>query len=566
MLKGTLILAGAAFVARFLGVVQRIPLQRMLGDEGAGTYGLAYNVYFWLLVLATAGFPSAIAKLVSEKYALGRPDEAEAIHRAATRFSIYAGVVAAAFFFFAAPAIAAISKDANATLAIRALAPALLLFPWIAVERGYFHGRQRMGANGLSQVWEQILRVVTSIVLAYVLLQAGFGIAWASAGASFGGVMGAVAAAAVMLYYGVKLRREERPSGARATASAGETGGSASVVSSEAALPDGGAAAAAGGLGGIEVSSFRSILRAIWKLSVPISVTALAVPTMYFIDSMATKPLLIGQLGDTGAQEVLGQLTTRAQSLAGLPVIFAIALSQSILPIISAAFAKGDTPEVGRQTGTALRMTLLSGVPVIVVLATVAFPLNTLIFGNANGTWIIVGMVCSVLFQVLMMTSGSILLGLGRPELPMKHIAVGVATKFALTFALAPFLGVYGIVAGTAGCFAVTTALNVRSLRRLVDFSVMGRRAAPFAATALLQTAIGAAVAWTVYTYLHPFGGGFGDALLQTAIASTVVMAAYPVLLLRTRAFTAADAEGLPPRVRRLWDRAAPALKRLRLL
>jgi len=560
LLKGTLILAGAALVARVLGVVQRIPLQRLLDDAGMSTYVTSYNVYMWLLVLATAGFPSAIAKLVSEKYAVGRPEEGEAIRRAANRYALAAGVGAAALVYLLAPALAAVNEDPNATIAIRALAPALILFPWIAVERGYFHGRQRMGANGLSQIWEQMLRVVTSVVLAYVLLELGYGIVWAAAGASFGGVLGAVAAAAVMFYYGAKLRRET--AGERAFAAAG--GGDAVAVSA-AAVPEAGLTADPA-RATADVSSFRSIFRAILKLSIPVSVTALAVPTIYLIDSLATKPLLIGAYGDELAQVMQGWLTGRAQSLAGIPVIFAIALSQSILPIISAAFIKRDTPEVERQTSLALRMTLLSGAPAVVVLATAAFPLNTFIFEDALGSWVIVAMVCSVLFQVVMMTSGSILLGLGRPELPMKHIAVGVATKLAATFALAPLFGIYGIAAATGLCFAVTMALNLRSLRRLVRYETFGRRAAPFALTVALQAAVGAAVGWAAYTYVHPFGDAFWDAFLQTALAAGVTAALYPALLLRTGAFTAEDAASLPPKARKLWDRAEPALRRLRVV
>ncbi|TLS53363.1 polysaccharide biosynthesis protein [Paenibacillus antri] len=560
LLRGTLILAGAALVARVLGVVQRIPLQRLLDDAGMSTYVTSYNVYMWLLVLATAGFPSAIAKLVSEKYALGRPEEGEAIRRAANRYALVAGVGAAALVFALAPALAAVNKDPNATLAIRALAPALILFPWIAVERGYFQGRQRMGANGLSQIWEQILRVVTSIVLAYFLLELGYGIVWASAGASFGGVLGAVAAAAVMLYYGAKLRREPAP--ARAAA-AGD--GGAVVAVSAPGVPEAGLTADSA-VASADASSFRSIFRAILKLSIPVSITALAVPTIYLIDSLATKPLLIAEYGDALAQEMQGWLTSRAQSLAGIPVIFAIALSQSIMPIISAAFVRRDTPEVERQTSLALRMTYLSGVPAVVVMATSAFPLNTFLFKDAEGSWVIVAMVCSVLFQVLMMISGSILLGIGRPELPMKHIAVGIVVKLALSLALAPLIGIYGVVAGTALCFAVTMALNLRSLRKLIRYEAFGRRAAPFAATVALQASIGAAVGWAVYTYVHPFGVTFWDAMLQTLLAAGTTAALYPVLLLRTGAFVAADAEGLPPKARKLWDRAAPALRKLRLV
>ena len=556
-------MAGAALVARVLGVVQRIPLQRLLDDAGMATYVTSYNVYMWLLVLATAGFPSAIAKLVSEKYALGRPEEGEAIRRAALRYSLVAGIGAAALVYALAPALAALNDDANATLAIRALAPALLLFPWIAVERGYFHGRQRMGANGLSQVWEQILRVVTSIAFAYALLELGYGLAWAAAGASFGGVLGAVAAAVVMLVYGAKLRREEAAP-ARALAAGGGDGAVVAVPVTGTLTPEGGVEANAAVTA--DVSSFRAIFRAILKLSIPVSITALAVPTVYLIDSLVTKPMLTPAFGADLAQEMQGWLTGRAQALAGIPVIFAIALSQSILPIISSAFIRGEREEVERQTGLALRMTLLSGVPVACVLAVSSFSLNTLIFEDAEGSWVIAAMVATVLFQVVMMTSGSILLGLGKPALPMRHIALGVALKLVLSLALAPFFGIYGIVAGTAACFALTMALNLRALRRLVAYSVFGGRAVPFAVTAAAQATVGAAVGWASYAYVHPFGVTFWDAFVQTLLTAGAAAALYPALLLRTGAFRAEDAAALPPKARRLWERAAPTLRKLRLV
>jgi stage V sporulation protein B len=527
------------------------------------SYSTAYNVYFWLLVLATAGFPSAIAKLISEKYALGRREEAEAIRRTAVRFSVVAGVASAVLVYWLAPMISAMNGDPDAALAIQALAPALLLFPWIAVERGYFHGRQRMGANGLSQIWEQIFRVLSSVLLAYILLSWGFGIVWAVAGASFGGVVGAVAAAAVMGYYSVKLRREDA-AGAKRLAAAG-SGDAVSAVSIDAASPDGGTLPASA-RESMDVGSTRSIFRTILKLSIPVSITALAVPTVNLIDSLITIPLLQSQVGWVEAKFQQGLLQGKGQSLAGIPVIFAIALSQSILPIISAAFAKKEQQVVERQTSQVLRITLLSGVPAIVVIAAVVFPLNTFIFGDSAGSWIIVAMISSVFFQILMMTSGSILLGMSRPDLPLKHIAFGVAVKLILSFALAPFIGIYGIVAATAACFALTMALNLRALRRMVTYTVLGKRAAPFAATVLLQAAIGSAAAWAAYTYVHPFGVSFWDAFLQTAIASLVATVVYPVLLLRTRAFTAADAAALPSAIRKLWNRAEPMLRKVRLV
>ena len=75
LVKGTLILTVAALIARFLGVFQRIPLVHLLHEKGMGSYSIAFNLYSILLVVATAGIPSALSKMVSEKYAIVRPQK-----------------------------------------------------------------------------------------------------------------------------------------------------------------------------------------------------------------------------------------------------------------------------------------------------------------------------------------------------------------------------------------------------------------------------------------------------------------------------------------------------------
>ena len=70
-IKGTLILGAAGVIIKLLGAVFRIPLGSLIGSEGMGYYQTAYPVYALFLTLATAGFPTAIAKLVSEQVALG---------------------------------------------------------------------------------------------------------------------------------------------------------------------------------------------------------------------------------------------------------------------------------------------------------------------------------------------------------------------------------------------------------------------------------------------------------------------------------------------------------------
>ncbi|MFD1904259.1 oligosaccharide flippase family protein [Paenibacillus rhizoplanae] len=146
--KGTLILAAAALVARVLGLAQRVPLEHLFNTTGNASFTIANNVYLLLLPLATAGIPSTLSKMVSERYALNRPHEAQQVYRAALIFAAIVGVLMSVALYIAAPYYAEYSKVPESTLAIRAIAPALLLFPAIAMMRGYFQGRNNMMAGG----------------------------------------------------------------------------------------------------------------------------------------------------------------------------------------------------------------------------------------------------------------------------------------------------------------------------------------------------------------------------------------------------------------------------------
>ena len=106
LIKGTIILAAAALVARFLGIFQRIPLDNLMATQSGVYFNDANNIYLMLLIVATGGIPSAISKMISQRYALGRPDEAQRIYRAALWFGTVTGILVSILLFVFAPYIA----------------------------------------------------------------------------------------------------------------------------------------------------------------------------------------------------------------------------------------------------------------------------------------------------------------------------------------------------------------------------------------------------------------------------------------------------------------------------
>lgn len=459
-IKGTIILAAAALVARVLGLVQRVPLEHLLGDVGDASFGIANSVYLMLLTVATAGIPSTLSKMVSERYALDKPGEAKRIYQAALIFSGFAGIIMTLLLWSLAPYYAThIAQVPESAQAIRALAPALLLFPTIAMMRGYFQGRNNMTAGGISQIVEQFARVGTAILLAYILLKSGYGDSEVAAGATFGGVLGSIGAFAVMLYYTRKQIKKDREIGLHQ-------------------LP------------GAPIPLSR-IYRDIFVLSIPIVLSSLAVTAVNFIDSSIIKPLISSQVGSDTATVLLGILTNRAQPVAGIPPILAIALSTSLIPIISAAYARKDENHLRNQVTLAMRIAIMTGMPMVIALSVASYSINGLLFSSLDGSGIIALLTFGTIFQITMMTSNSILLGMGKPKITMVTVFLGIIVKLVFSFILAKWFGIYGIIVSTGLAFFVITVLNIQVLKKLVTFSILGKRWVGFLLTVIFSSAIG---------------------------------------------------------------------------
>ncbi|WP_261305017.1 putative polysaccharide biosynthesis protein [Paenibacillus andongensis] len=436
LITGTIILTFAAFIARFLGIVQRVPLKHLLGDTGLGTYSIAYNLYFILFTIATAGLPSAVSKIVSGKIENGKFAEANRFFQAAIWFSLISGFIMMIFLFYWAPTQASLSRDDNAVGAIRAIAPSLLILPCVAIIRGYFQGQHMMLPNGLSQVIEQVIRVTSAILLAYWFIRIGWGQAWGVVGASLGGVLGTLGALVVMVYFLKRIRKNF-------TIDVEEQKNAKSI-------------------------RFRELYKDLIQISFPIVIFSITVPTINYIDTTIVKPLIHGSIGDLEAQVILGYLGGRAQSIAGLPIILAISISQSIIPIISSHFAKKNLVEVRVQAERALQLSILMGLPVVLVIITQINLLNILIFGDTGGSNIIIILTATSIFQVFMQTSGAVLMGIGSMRPLVTQVIIGISVKLLLSYTMSPIFGIYAILFATTFTFIIMSILNYQSLKRQV--------------------------------------------------------------------------------------------------
>ncbi|NEZ44014.1 putative polysaccharide biosynthesis protein [Paenibacillus alvei] len=520
-IKGTLIIAAATLVARVLGLFQRVPLQHMLGSVGNASFAASQTVYLMILAIATAGIPSTLSKMVSERYELNKVREAERVYYAALLFGLISGVITTLLLIAFAGVYADMIQLPEAALAIRALAPALLLFPVIAMMRGYTQGRNMMQASGVSQIVEQILRVFTAIGLAYVLMSTGQTQDWIAAGASFGGVLGSIGAFVIMLYYLRKLRQADREAGVRARRR------------------------------GAKKVPLSDIFRSIFAMSVPIVLSSLAVPAVNFIDTSITIPLLSPEVGVNEAKHLYGILGQQAQSIAGIPPILAIALSTSLIPVISAAFAKRDMVYLKRQTTLAMRISVLSGMPIVLALSVAAYSVNGFLFSTLDGAGIIAALTLSTIFQITMMTSSSILIGLGKPYIAMISVTLGIIIKLIASFSLVHFFGIYGIIGGTALSFLLITWLNLRVMKKVVPFSVLGNSWIGFLLTIVLSGGVGYACEWLGEQLVSILPAKLAF-MFTAGIVAVVVVALFVIGLVAFRVIRHDELSGYPRAVQKV--------------
>ena len=223
------ILAVASIISRIIGLIYRIPMQRILGDIGIGYYSTAFEIYNVMLIISSYSLPLAVSKMVSAQMAKKRRTATYQILKCALLFATISGTTVALILFFGGNFFATtLLNTPYSIFALRVLAPGLLVVAVLGVIRGFFQGLGTMMPSAVSQIIEQIVNAIVSVWAAYVLYRTGtrigavlgdkehYAAAYGAAGGTLGTVLGSVAALLFCsiylchLYEGVQEADEKR--------------------------------------------------------------------------------------------------------------------------------------------------------------------------------------------------------------------------------------------------------------------------------------------------------------------------------------------------------------------
>ena len=202
LLQGS-ILAAAGILVRLIGLLYKIPMTRILGDEGIGYYNTAYEIYNIGLILSSYSLPLAVSKLIAGKEQEGRRGDAKKVFHCGIFVGVVTGGLMSLFLIVCSDRIAAeIFNSPGSALPLRVMAPTILVFAVMGVFRGFFQGRGNMVPTSVSQVAEQLVHAGVSIWASWDFMNRFAGTenpsSYGAAGGTLGTLAGALAAFAIL--------------------------------------------------------------------------------------------------------------------------------------------------------------------------------------------------------------------------------------------------------------------------------------------------------------------------------------------------------------------------------
>lgn len=514
-IKGAAILGMAGGIVKILGAIYRLPLSNIIKSEGMGYYQTAYPLYTLLLTISTAGFPVAIAKLVSEKRAMGDYNAAHRVFKVALMGLILGGIITSSFVLLFSQEIVEKLGNPNAYYALIALVPALLFVPIMASFRGFFQGHQSMAPTALSQVVEQLFRVISGLALTYYLLDRG--VAIAAGGASFGGSVGAMAGTLTMIMIYIYKRKEIRSEMYT------------SIVTEE--------------------YKVNSIIKDLLVIAVPITIGSAIMPIMDTIDVAIVLNRLQGiGYSEAEANGLYGNLKGMAQTLINFPQVFSMAIAMSLVPAIAHSNAKKKKKEMGETISSGIRMTLLIGLPAGIGLYVLAGPIIALLYySNSPETIVSVGSLLKtlsigVIFLTLIQALSSILQGLGKPMIPAINLFIGAGVKVALSYILTavPSINIQGAAISTVIAFMIAALLDLIFVIKYSGIAISIKDVFMRPLLSALGMGLAAFLSYELLAVL------LNQSKLATIAAVLIGALVYGILLILTGTITSKDLEFMP--------------------
>ncbi len=473
--SGVLILTVSNLIIKVIGLLFKIPMNHIVGDEGMGYYNSAYTFYTYLYMVSTAGLPTAISIMVSDSRAKCQFKQVKNIYKVAMALFVAIGILGTCIMVFGADAMSSAIGAENTKYSMLAIAPTLFLICISSALRGYFQGYQQMVPTAISQLIEAVCKLGMGIAFAFYAINNGYPIYIVAAYAALGLTIGV--GLGMMFLVFAKLLFKEQNYDAEYLIGRQED---------ESTLPR------------------KTLLKKLFMIALPITVSASVMSLTNLIDTAIVQRLLqMTGLTQVAATELYGNYTSLAVPMFNLPPVLIYPISYSIVPLISAARQKGDTQRCKLVMESSMRVAMLIGIPCGLGMAVLAKPILSLFYKASSvelAAPLLTLLAPSTAFICILSVTNAILQSNGFERKPLISMLIGALVKIVTNFFLIQHIGMKGTPVSTFLCYLTVTLLNLYFINKYVG--VMPKLSGLFGKP-LFASILCAVTAYFSYTFLY---------------------------------------------------------------
>lgn len=447
MLRGTVWLTASNFISRLLGAAYIIPWYIWMGKHGAeanGLFTMGYNIYAWFLLISTAGVPVAVAKQVAKYNTKGQEEHSFAMIRGFLKFMSLLGLVFAIIMYLLSPVFANLSGGGKDLIPVmQSLSWAVLIFPSMSVIRGFFQGHNNLKPYAISQIAEQVIRVIWMLLTAYFIMKVGSGdYVEAVTQSTFAAFIGMGASLLVLVYYlwktGLLQHIIHRPE-------------SDSQIDTKALLWD----------------TIRE--------AIPFIVTGSAIQLFQIIDQM-TYSNVMSWFTNFTRSELLVQFSYFSANPNKITMIL-IAVATSIggvgIPLLTENYVKGDFRAAGKLVQDNLTMLVAFLLPATIGAVAIAEPLYTVFYGKPDS--LALGLFILAMLQTIILGLYTVLSpmiqALFQNRKAILYFGYGVLVKLIFQVPFIYLFKAYGPLLSTTIGLMIPIVLMYKEIHQVTHFN-----------------------------------------------------------------------------------------------
>jgi stage V sporulation protein B len=516
------ILAAAGLLSRVIGLLYAVPLYQIIGEEGNGYYGTAYDIYFMILLISTYSIPTAVSKVISQRLALEEYKNARKLFICSLIYVVVVGAFMAVLTFALAPVLVI----DQSVLALRVMAPTIFFSGLLSVFRGYMQAQNTMVPTAISQIIEQIMNAVVSVAAAYIFtlpyrdaMNEGAG-ELATLGASHGAAGSALGTGAGVLagliFILINYARRHREFKAKVDADINP-----------------------------HEESYRDLFKIIFMMVTPVILATFIYNVSTTIDMKIYWWIVdVKGIGTSAASKTYGIYSRQFLVLINLPIAISSAVSAALIPGISGAYSRNDMDGVRSRLNQAIRTTMMVVIPAAFGMAALANPIMQLLFSGTDkrAGYALAGGCVSVIFYALSTITNGVLQGMGRVEAPVKNAALALVVHVVFVLVMLYFTpGTLSVLVAGSVVYSLCMCLfNGYSIRKYTDYRMDYRRIFVMPGISALIMAV---AAYLVYDLVHVL---VHSNIISLVVAIILAVMVYALMMLKTGACTREDLLNMP--------------------